>query len=52
MSNNYLFEPNPCVSVAIKGDDRRFPVNRIFCVGRNYQAHAAEMGDSIDKSTA
>ncbi len=52
MSNNYLFEPNQTVSVAIKGDDRRFPVNRIFCVGRNYQAHAAEMGDSIDKSTA
>jgi fumarylpyruvate hydrolase len=28
-----------------------FPVNRIFCVGRSYQAHAAEMGDKIDKTT-
>ena len=32
-------------SVAIAGSDRRFPVRRIFCVGRNYAAHAREMGN-------
>ncbi|SEI02489.1 fumarylpyruvate hydrolase [Paracoccus alkenifer] len=26
-----------------------FPVRRIFCVGRNYAAHAAEMGDEVDR---
>jgi len=32
-------------SVAVAGSDRRFPVRRIFCVGRNYAAHAREMGN-------
>ena len=27
-------------------DGRRFPVRRVFCVGKNYRAHAAEMGDA------
>ena len=31
-------------SLAVAGDDRRFPVRRIFCVGRNYAAHVREMG--------
>jgi fumarylpyruvate hydrolase len=34
----------PVHSLAIAGSDERFPVNRIFCVGRNYAAHAREMG--------
>lgn len=34
----------PVASVAVAGDVRRFPVRRIFCVGRNYAAHAREMG--------
>jgi fumarylpyruvate hydrolase len=41
---DYVFAPQPVTSVAIKGDDQRFPVRRIFCVGRNYEAHAREMG--------
>lgn len=41
---DYVFEPYPVTSVAIEGDDKRFPVRRIFCVGRNYEAHAREMG--------
>ena len=40
----YLFEPAPPVSVEISGTDARFPVNRIFCVGRNYAEHVREMG--------
>ena len=42
--------PAPAVhSLAIAGRDERFPVNRIFCVGRNYAAHAREMGKDPDR---
>ena len=36
-------------SVPIVGEDVRFPVRRIFCVGRNYAAHAREMGAEPDR---
>jgi len=42
--NRYVFEPAPPVSIEVSGTDARFPVNRIFCVGRNYAAHVREMG--------
>ena len=45
----YVIAPNPQASAAVAGTDERFPVRRIFCVGRNYAAHAREMGFS-DKS--
>lgn len=41
---SFVFEPNPTPSVAVKRENARFPVRRIFCVGRNYEAHAREMG--------
>lgn len=41
---DYVFAPPPVPSVAIAGSTSRFPVRRIFCVGRNYAAHAHEMG--------
>jgi fumarylpyruvate hydrolase len=41
---SFVFPPPPVASVAIHGADARFPVRRIFCVGRNYEAHAREMG--------
>ena len=45
-----LFEvPQPAVPVA--GTDQAFPVHRIYCVGRNYAAHAAEMGHDPQRST-
>jgi fumarylpyruvate hydrolase len=47
--SRYLFEPPPTVSVEIAGSDARFPVNRIFCVGRNYAAHVREMGFDPDR---
>lgn len=34
----------PAVTLPIKGRDTRFPVGRVFCVGRNYAEHAKEMG--------
>jgi fumarylpyruvate hydrolase len=50
MSNKFLF-PEPATStVPVEGSDALFPVNRIFCVGRNYHAHAAEMGVTVDKT--
>ncbi len=41
---DFCFAPQPQASVAIAGSNERFPVRRIFCVGRNYEAHAREMG--------
>ena len=46
----YLFDPPAVTSLPIRSRAERFPVGRIFCVGRNYHAHAAEMGRSVDKS--
>jgi len=42
--------PAPVIpTLAVAGRDERFPVNRIFCVGRNYAAHAREMGKDPDR---
>jgi fumarylpyruvate hydrolase len=41
---NYVFVPEPQVGVPVAGSDALFPVRRIYCVGRNYAAHAREMG--------
>lgn len=40
----YVFPPAPVPSVAVVGSGERFPVRRIYCVGRNYAEHAQEMG--------
>ena len=47
---SYLFAPPVVQSLAIKGKTERFPINRLFFVGRNYHAHAVEMGKPVDKS--
>lgn len=44
----YAIEPPPTTSMAIAGSDERFPVRRVFCLGRNYRAHAFESGDDPD----
>jgi len=41
---SYVFNPAPQVSVPVVGRSERFPVRRIYCVGRNYVEHAKEMG--------
>ena len=43
---NYVFTPPQTVSVPVQGSASRFPVHRIYCVGRNYEEHAKEMGFS------
>jgi len=40
----YLFDPPPAVAIPVAGESGRFPVRRIYCVGRNYAEHAREMG--------
>jgi len=44
MSVEYVFTPPPIVSVPVVGTAARFAVHRIYCVGRNYEDHAKEMG--------
>ncbi|WP_373086299.1 fumarylacetoacetate hydrolase family protein [Sneathiella sp.] len=46
---NYVFAPQEIPSVAVEGTEDRFPVRRIFCVGRNYAEHAREMGGDPDR---
>ncbi len=46
---DFAFPPPPVVSAPIRGRTERFPIARIFCVGRNYEAHAREMGVQPDR---
>ncbi|WP_028603454.1 fumarylacetoacetate hydrolase family protein [Ottowia thiooxydans] len=46
---NYAIAPAAVTSLAVAGITERFPVNRIFCVGRNYAAHAREMGKDPER---
>ena len=41
---NFVFPPAPTPALAVAGSDARFPIRRVFCVGRNYADHAREMG--------
>lgn len=45
----FVFEAPTQASVAVRGEQARFPVRRIFCVGRNYAEHAREMGRDPDR---
>ena len=40
----FVFDPPAIASLPITGSDARFPVHRIYCIGRNYAEHAKEMG--------
>jgi fumarylpyruvate hydrolase len=46
---DYAVAAPPLYTLAVAGRDERFPVNRVFCVGRNYAAHAREMGKDPDR---
>ncbi len=43
---SFVFDPPPQVWLPLAGSDARFPVRRVYCVGRNYVEHAKEMGFS------
>ena len=45
----YAIETPPVVALPIAGSDALFPVRRVYCIGRNYAAHAIEMGHDPDR---
>ena len=47
---SYLWMPPPVQSLPVRGKAERLPINRLFFVGRNYHAHAVEMGRPVDKN--
>jgi fumarylpyruvate hydrolase len=44
-----VFAARPVVTAPVLGRSDRVPIRRIFCVGRNYEAHAKEMGVAVDR---
>ncbi|WP_170334153.1 fumarylacetoacetate hydrolase family protein [Ruegeria arenilitoris] len=44
-----LFTLPEQIAIPVQGQQAAYPVGRIFCVGRNYAAHAAEMGHEVDR---
>lgn len=44
-----VFDPQPRMTLPVEGTRARFPVNNVFCVGRNYADHAIEMGGDPDR---
>jgi fumarylpyruvate hydrolase len=46
---DFAFPPPAAPSAAIAGSDQRFPVHRIYCVGRNYAEHVREMGGDTER---
>ncbi len=48
---DFVFAPATVPSVEIAGSRQRFPVHRIYCVGRNYLEHAREMGTDPERET-
>ena len=45
----YVFPPPEVPSLSIAGSDLKLPVHHVYCVGRNYAAHAREMGKDPDR---
>jgi fumarylpyruvate hydrolase len=50
MTTTYLWTPPLVYSLPVRGSEQRLPISRLFFVGRNYHAHAIEMGRPVDKS--
>jgi fumarylpyruvate hydrolase len=46
----YLWNPPAVLSLPVRSKSARLPINRLFFVGRNYYAHAVEMGKPVDKA--
>jgi fumarylpyruvate hydrolase len=46
----YIIAPPAPPSLPIIGSEQRFPIRRVFCIGRNYAEHAREMGASVDQA--
>ena len=48
-TTSYVIPPPKPASLPIKGSESRFPVHRVYCIGRNYASHAIEMGHDPEK---
>jgi fumarylpyruvate hydrolase len=46
---SFVFPPRPPAGLPVAGTVKRFPVRRVYCIGRNYAAHAREMGGNPDR---
>lgn len=46
---DYVFPPRSPPTLAVAGREQVFPVHRIYCIGRNYAAHAREMGHDPER---
>ena len=46
---SYVIQPESPTTLAVDASDEKFPVRRVYCVGRNYAAHAREMGFDPDR---
>ena len=46
---SYVVTPPAVTSLPVRGTKARFPIRRVYCVGRNYAAHAIEMGHDPNK---
>ncbi len=46
---DFIFTPPAPASLPIQGQQNRFPLRRVYCVGRNYAAHTIEMGGDPDR---
>ena len=49
MVDTYVIDPPAIAALPVAGSDQWFPVHRVYCVGRNYAAHAVEMGHDPNK---
>ena len=48
-ASNFVIQPTAIPALPVQGTDKTFPVHRVYCVGRNYAAHAVEMGHDPNK---
>ncbi len=46
---SFAFRQRPAVGLPVVGSEALFPVRRVYCIGRNYAAHAIEMGHNPDR---
>ncbi|WP_346915686.1 fumarylacetoacetate hydrolase family protein [uncultured Roseibium sp.] len=47
--SEFVIAPPPVAAIPVAGSDAKFPVRRVYCIGRNYAAHAVEMGHDPNK---
>ena len=47
--SDFVIQTPPVVGLPVDGSDAKFPVRRVYCIGRNYAAHAREMGRDPDR---